>query len=332
MNARRTLQKLLLAGASLAIGLGASELALRVAGFSYHLRPEQIQFGWPKSLASLGGEYRSDPDLLWVHSDYGPRLARAGHPVFAFLGDSCTDYSRYPDLLLEQLRSRRPGVPWTGVNLGTAGWTTFQGLRQLDRDVLRLHPRVVTIYYGWNDHWIGFGLPDEDVARLVRRTGSRWQEMRLVQLGQKAWVAAHRSDDNRRVPLPEFRRNLHEMVRLARSHRVEPVLITAPTSHEKGREPEYLKGVWIHRLEDLVPLHQEYVGVVREVAREDRATLCDLAGEFAALPAGRRYGLFLKDGIHLNHRGAQRAAALLAGCLEGAGVLDRAAAPPRATE
>ena len=187
MSARRTLQKLLLAGASLAIGLGLSEIALRVTGFSYHLRPEQIQFGWPRSLASLGGEYRSDPDLLWVHSDYGQRLAKAGRPVFAFLGDSCTDYSRYPDLLLQQLGTRRPGVSWTGVNLGTAGWTTFQGLRQLDRDVLPLRPRVVTIYYGWNDHWIGFGLPDEDVARLVRRTGSRWQEMRLVQLGQKAW-------------------------------------------------------------------------------------------------------------------------------------------------
>jgi lysophospholipase L1-like esterase len=328
VSSRRVLQRLLLAGASLAIGLGLSELALRAAGFSYHLRPEQIQFGWPRTLASLGDEYRSDPDLLWVHSDYAQRLAGAGRPVFAFLGDSCTDYSRYPDLLLQQLRTRRPGVPWTGVNLGTAGWTTFQGLRQLDRDVLPLRPRVVTIYYGWNDHWIGFGLPDEDVARLVRRTGSRWQEMRLVELGQKAWVAAHRSDDNRRVPLPEFRRNLHEMVRLARSNRVEPVLITAPASHEKGREPEYLKGVWIHRLEDLVPLHQEYVGAVREVAREDRATLCDLAAEFAALPPERRYGLFLKDGIHLNHRGAQRAATMLADCLEGSGVLDRAAAKP----
>jgi lysophospholipase L1-like esterase len=328
VNARRIFQRLLLAGASLAIGLGVSELALRLAGFSYHLRPEQIQFGWPKTLASLGGEYRSDPDLLWVHSDYDQRLKKAGTPVFAFLGDSCTDYSRYPDLLLQQLGARRPGVNWTGVNLGTAGWTTFQGLRQLDRDALPLHPKVVTIYYGWNDHWIGFGLPDEDVARLVRRTGSRWQEMRLVELGQKAWVAAHRSDDNRRVPLPEFRRNLHDMVRLARSNRVEPVLITAPTSHEKGREPEYLKGVWIHRLEDLVPLHQQYVEAVRGVAREDRATLCDLAAEFTALGRQRRAVLFLKDGIHFNHRGAQRVATMLADCLEGSGVLDRAAAKP----
>jgi lysophospholipase L1-like esterase len=323
-------KRTLLAGASLAVALAASEIALRLAGFSYHLRPEQVQFGWPRTLASLGGDYRADPDLLWVHADYDQRLARARaeRPVFAFLGDSCTDYGQYPAMLLAQLGVRRPGRPWTGVNLGTAGWTTFQGLRQLRRDVLPIRPRIVTIYYGWNDHWIGFGMPDADVERLLLRTGSRWQDLRLVQLGEKAWIASHRSDDNRRVPLPEFRRNLHEMIDLARSHGIEPVLITAPTSHERGSEPQYLKGVWIHRLEDVVPVHQEYVEAVRGVAREDRAVLCDLAGDIAAINERHRRALFLKDGIHLNHRGAERAASTLAGCLEGAGVLERVAASP----
>jgi len=307
-----------LTGAGLLIGLLLGELALRAAGFSYHLRPEQIQFGWPRTLASLGDEYRADPDLLWVHADYDRRLARAraAKPVIAFLGDSCTDYSRYPELLLEELARRRPEARWTGVNLGTAGWSTFQGLRQLRRDVLPLRPRVVTLYFGWNDHWIGFGLPDAEVASLLRRTGSRWQGLRLVQLGEKAYVAAHRSDDNRRVPLPEFRRNLHDMIRLAKSHGIEPVLITAPASHERGREPRYLKGVWIHRLQDVVPLHQAYVEAVRSVAREDRAALCDLARDFAALPARQRSASFLKDGIHFNRRGARRAAGFLADCLE----------------
>lgn len=323
------IKRALLVLVSLAVAVALSEIALRIAGFSYHLRPEEIQLGWPKTLAALGDEYRADPDLLWVHSDYDQRLARARaeRPVFAFLGDSCTDFGRYPELLLALLAQRRPGHPWTGVNLGTAGWTTFQGLRQLRRDVLALRPRIVTIYYGWNDHWIGFGLPDRDVERLLQKTGSRWQDLRLVELGQKAWVASHRSDDNRRVPLPEFRHNLHEMVNLARSHGIEPVLITAPTSHEKGSEPQYLKGVWIHRLEDVVPLHQEYVEAVRGVAREDHAVLCDLAGDIASINARHRRALFLKDGIHLNHRGAERAANLLADCLDKAGVLDRVAAP-----
>lgn len=321
---RRAGKLALLAGASLAVGLLASELALRAVGFSFHLRPERIDFGWPRSLASLGGEYRADPDLLWVRADYGQRLARARaeRPIFAFLGDSCTDFGRYPDLLLRELARRRPGTRWTGVNLGTAGWSTFQGLRQLERDVLPLRPRILTLYYGWNDHWIGFGLPDEDVARLLRETGSGWQDLRLVQLGQKAWIGAHRSDDSRRVPLPEFRRNLHEMVRRARGAGIEPVLITAPTSHRRGREPRFLQGRWLKRLDDLVPLHQRYVEAVREEGRQDGVLVCDLARDFATLGGARRGALFLKDGIHLNARGSQRAARVLADCLESSGLLD----------
>ncbi|MFL6196278.1 MAG: SGNH/GDSL hydrolase family protein [Thermoanaerobaculia bacterium] len=326
MKPGRGLKLFLLAGGSAAAGLVLGEIALRAVGFSYHLRPEQIQFGWPRALSSLGDEYRADPDLLWVRADYGPTLARARaeRPVFAFLGDSCTDYGRYPELLLRDLSRSRPGTRWTGANLGTAGWSSYQGLRQLRRDVLPLRPRIATFYFGWNDHWIGFGLPDEEVAALSRRTGSpRWQGLRLVQLGQKAWISLHRTDDNRRVPLPAFRRNLREMVRLARSRGIEPVLITAPTAHRKGHEPGYLQGVWIRRLEDVVPLHREYAEAVRTVAREEGATLCDLAADFAALGNVRRDAAFLRDGIHLNQNGARRAARYLADCLETAGLLDR---------
>jgi len=322
---RRAGKLALLMGASLMVGLLASELALRAVGFSFHLRPERIDFGWPRSLASLGSEYRADPDLLWVRADYEQRLARARaeRPAVAFMGDSCTDFGRYPDLLLQELAHKRPGTRWTGVNLGTAGWSTFQGLRQLQRDVLPLHPRILTVYYGWNDHWIGFGLPDEDVAKLLHETGSGWQDLRLVQLGQKAWIGAHRSDDSRRVPLPEFRRNLHEIVRLARGAGIEPVLLTAPTSHRRGHEPQYLKGRWLKRLDDLVPLHQQYVEAVREEGRQDGVLVCDLAQDFATLGGARRDALFLKDGIHMNARGSQRASRVLAACLESSGLLDR---------
>ncbi|HEX4965410.1 MAG TPA: GDSL-type esterase/lipase family protein [Thermoanaerobaculia bacterium] len=318
----------LLAGASLLLGLLVSELALRIAGFSYHLRPEKVELGWPPSLAALGNEYRADSDLLWTRVEYQETLAhaRVERPVFAFLGDSCTEYGGYPEGMLADLAARRPDARWTGVNLGTAGWSTYQGLRQLRRDVLPLRPRVITIYFGWNDHWIGFGLPDDEVAKLLHRTGSGWQDVRLVQLAEKADVATHRSANNRRVPLPEFRQNLDAMVRLAKSHGIEPVLLTAPSSHVAGREPQELRGRWLSRLEELVPLHQSYVAAVRDVAREDGAALCDLARDFETLPGEQRRRSFLKDGIHFTRRGAKRAADFLADCLSSSGVLDRAAA------
>lgn len=320
---RRSVPRLILVGASLLAGLLVSELALRLAGFEFHLRPERITFAWSNSLASLG--YQGDRDLLWVPAGYSQRLAaaRTQRPLIAFLGDSCTEYSNYPELLLENLAGRRPGVRWTGVSLGTAGWSTLQGLRQLQRDVLPLRPRVVTVYFGWNDHWIGFGLPDEEIAALLHRTGAVWQDVRLAQLGQKAYIAARGSRENRRVPLPAFRRNLHEIVRLARSHGIEPVLVTAPSSHQRGREPRYLAKHWVPRLAELVPLHQQYVDAVRAVAAEEEVVLCDLAAKFASLRPARRAASFRPDGIHLTEQGSRTAAKQLADCLESAGVLDR---------
>ncbi|HSS48278.1 MAG TPA: GDSL-type esterase/lipase family protein [Thermoanaerobaculia bacterium] len=326
-DGRRAVRLALLALASLLVGLLASELALRIAGFSYHLRPEKVALGWPPTLAALGEEYRTDPDLLWVRVEYPDTLAhaRAERPVLAFLGDSCTEYGGYPDLVLANLAALHPATRWTGVNLGTAGWTTYQGVRQLRRDVLPIRPRVATIYYGWNDHWIGFGLPDDDVAKLLHRTGSGWQDVRLVQLAEKAHVATHRSAENRRVPLAEFRKNLDAMVRLAKGHGIEPVLLTAPSSHVAGQEPPQLQGPFLKRLSDLVPLHQSYAAAVRDVAHQDGVVLCDLAKDFDGLPPNLRHACFLKDGIHFTRRGAKRAAGFLTDCLESSGVAARAA-------
>lgn len=326
----RTLLASLVALTSLGAALLATEGALRLAGFSFQLRPERVEFGWPRSLATLPAEYRADPDLLWVRANYAATLERAHRerPLIAFLGDSCTELGGYDAPLMARLAADRPAVRWTAVNLATAGWSTFQGLRQMRRDVIPLAPRVATIYYGWNDHWIGFGLEDAQVARLLAWTGSGWQRLRLVQLLEKA-IVARRSNpkaDQRRVPPPDFRRNLTAMIDEARAHGIVPVLVTAPSSHRQGREPEYLRGTWLRRLKELVPLHRSYVEQVRAVAAERRAELCDLAADFAALPARERQASFLKDGIHFTRRGAQRAADFLAGCLERGGAVDRLAA------
>ena len=324
---RRAALALLVTGGALALPLLLAETTLRLAGFSYPLRPERVGLGWPRSLATLGAEYRSDPDLLWVRAGYAATLARAQRerPGIAFLGDSCTEFGGYDAPLLARLKRDRPTGSWTAANLATAGWSTFQGLRQVRRDVISWAPRLATIYFGWNDHWIGFGLEDEEVARLLAWTGSRWQRLRLVQLAEKALVArrTHAALDQRRVPLPDFHRNLAAMIAELRAHGTQAVLITAPTSHRPGHEPEYLRGAWLRRLEELVPLHQSYAREVRKVAVESRTPLCDLAADFDRLSQRERQASFLKDGIHFSRKGAEQAAGFLAECLERSLIADQ---------
>ena len=193
----------------------------------------------------------------------------------------------------------------------------------MKRDVAALKPKVVTIYFGWNDHWMGFGVEDKTAARLTASPHlMRLQELRLVQLASRFIVsregdAARSGEDARpeRVSLQDFRSHLEKMVDVARENDIAPVLITAPTSHRPGEEPEYLSERWLEDVSELVPLHQRYVEVVRDVAREKGAVLLDLAGIFGSFPRASLEPFMKEDGIHFTDDGSVAVGRLLHRCL-----------------
>jgi lysophospholipase L1-like esterase len=305
---------LLLAIGSIAATLLLIEIALRVAGFEYHLMPT-VQFGWPDP-QTIQSAYADDPDLFWVTKDYRQKLraARRSHPDVIFLGDSCTEFGTYPARTMELLSSAYSPYK-TGVHLAAGGWTSEQGLAQLTRDVIPLHPKVVVIYYGWNDHWMALGPTDPELHSMGRYL---WfaEHFRLAQLALKARVAlAMRTADRpNRVPPGRYRQNLEAMARLARAAGITPVFVTAPSNHVPGHEPEYLLRRHVRRLADVVPLHQEYVRLTREAAEHEGAVLCDAATDFAAFPLpGDRY--FKADGIHFTPDGDLALARIVSTCV-----------------
>ena len=303
---------LLVAGTGLALLL--CEGALILAGFEYQPLP-RLQFGWPDP-ETMENLYVPDPDLLWVPRGYSRLVesAEKSRPAIAFLGDSCTEFGDYPKFTLDILAGRRPDLS-TGVKMGVGGWTTEQGLAQLRRDVLPWRPRIVTIYFGWNDHWIALGPPDSEIQRalLLRRLS---RSSRVAQLLVKAWMtlAAAGKEKPNRVDLPRYVANLESMIRLAREAGARPILITAPSGHRRGFEPAFFAERPLSKLSDLVPLHQEYIEATRRVARETGAGLCDVAWKFRFLaPPLERY--FLEDGIHLTPEGSQEVARMLSECI-----------------
>lgn len=300
------------------VTLALVEAGLRMYGFVYHLYPERIEFGAPDPTA-LAERFLPDQTLFWVTLDYPRALAELQriHPDLIFMGDSCTQFGDYPNRLVQLLKQDTRLASLTYRGLGVSGWSTYQGLQQLKRDVVPLTPRVVTVYYGWNDHWYGFGIEDKDVARVRSRLFTTLDSLRLVQLGTKAAITLAQQAQSRRplrVPLAEFKSNLREMAAVAQQHGITLVLLTAPSSHRVGHEPPYLSLRWIERLSDLVPLHQSYVSGVREVAQEDGVPLCDLALEFERLPPEELQASFLADGIHLTAEGNQRIADFVHQC------------------
>lgn len=298
------------------------EIGLRLTGFSYVLYPEEIEFGRPDPVLLATG-FEEDEDLFWVTPGYEEKLERLreNRPAVLFQGDSCTHLGHYDEELARIVLERR-GVELRYGNLGVAGWSSYQGRRQLGRDAAPLAPRVVTFYYGWNDHWIGFGIEDKNVARIKAIFSRRWSRLRLVQLATQGIVAigARQTAYPDRVSLSDYRDNLRWMVRHARSQGIRPVLITAASAHVPGEEPEELGGRFLRDLTELVPLHASYVAATREVAEGEGADLCAPAAVFAALPRGALERLFQADGIHLTSEGDRRLAEVLYDCFESRGI------------
>lgn len=301
--------------AACALALALAEGALRLAGFTYTLAPV-VEVGWPDP-ETLQTRYRPDPDLFWVVREYDERLTAARRdPVdVIFMGDSCTEFGRYPEYTIERL-SGESSRPMRGVSLAAGGWSSEQGVAQLERDVLPLAPRVITVYYGWNDHWVALGPTDRQLRRITRHRGL-YGNSRLAQLVLKAQVGAARPivDRPNRVSEADYRENLTRIVERASAAGITAVLLTAPSNHVPGQEPEVLLNRHLRHLDELVPLHNAYVAITRDVARATGAPLCDLAEAFDALPPPRdRY--FLQDGIHFTDEGDRFVADVLAACLD----------------
>ncbi len=291
------------------------EIALRLIGFEFALYPTEVQFGWPDPV-TLKHLYQVDSQLLWVPKDYAPKIAawENKHPTIVFMGDSCTQFGKYDEFLASMIAERHPHCNFTFVNVGVGGWSSYQGLQQLKRDILPMRPRIVSIYYGWNDHWSSFGIEDKDIGTFD--LDHSWllltlSKARVAQVINKAILTFRYPTVTKnqrrpeRVSLPDFTSNLLQMVQMARDAGVTPILLTAPSSHKRGNEPPYLAQRWLNDLQELVPLHESYVQAIRDIASREHVPLIDLYAKFSQLSTRvvEPGQFFQYGGIHLTDEG-----------------------------
>jgi len=331
---KRVAKRCLLVFVSVVALLSVAELTLRGIGYSYRLYPEKVEFGWPKP-TTIEEMFAPDPDLFWV-----PRVptpypnildkARTDRVSLVFMGCSCTQFGEYDHRFKPMAEAAFPGKTLPTANVGCGGWSSFQGLQQLKRDVIPLRPAVIFVFYGWNDHWIGFGIEDRRVHEMNHGWLSKVQSLRLGQLlgrgivGGEAWS---RSTDEppKRVPPDDFEDNLASIVSLARENDITPILVTAPANHDhadiKNLQPLTLRH--IRDLKMLVPLHETYVARVRKVAQEKQVILCDLNASFRRLDDAEVDRAFHNDGIHFTKHGGKRAAEFMFACLRENNLLEK---------
>ncbi len=233
------------------------------------------------------------------------------------LGDSCTFGIRavgddivsirepYPQRL-ERLVAARVGPGRVEVlNAGVPGYSSFQGVMLLRTKLRGLHPDVITVRFGWNDHFVSQGAPGG--SRETRTRVGRAIEDLLLRTQLYPFALRLRLEMSARetsptpsfptewrptVPLDDYKQNLRRIVELGRAQGSEVWLLTAPhafiidanAGRESGPKAWTAKTVLtlnaLPTFERLVEIHESYDQASREVGAELGAPVVDMAAVY----------------------------------------------------
>jgi len=226
------------------------------------------------------------------------------------LGDSITAQGRpgYSQYLHERLTNNPPTAqPWEAFNMGVHGYTSMQGLKLFQTRGKLLKPDIVTIWFGWNDHWMSDKTDREKMAiETGAFTGPIMEAIHRKRLYMfMVWAlkpvrhSLQTSERPFRVPPAEYQSTLELLVREVRKAGAIPVLITAP--RRSLTEALVAKG-FVNSPEEGQQIHDHYADMTRDTARKTHAFLLDLA----ALLTGKECDPhFAADGIHFDNYEAE---------------------------
>ncbi len=210
---------------------------------------------WREYHMFMSGDFMPDPYLFWKldpkggaganakgfkGADFSVKKPASTYRV-ACLGDSDTQglvlltYPRALEMVLGEEFKGKPAVEV--INAGVAGYTSFQGARQLE-ELLAYKPDLVTVCFGWNDATVSnrgadktFKAPSRalmSIERYLYRFKSyqllKYQALKARYAGRKGQAARPQA----RVDLYDFSANLTRIARICRDNGIKVVFITRP--------------------------------------------------------------------------------------------------------
>lgn len=330
-------RKVVFAGLVLLFVFVGMECLLRIIGFDASQDVERMAFTFPVD------EYNENSPQPFLQRDdllfWKPRPNVLGHNSIGFygpefsvekpegvyrivcLGDSCTHYGpiSYPDMLRAMLDKLAPNQ-FEVINAGCIGYTSHQGLNLLNQSVLKWEPDLVTVYFGWNDHWLARGLEDKNQSVIEPSAVAGWLgKIRLIQLAGYLKSADQISTAPKmRVEQSDYRSNLQQIVKATQKEDAETWLLTAPHAFNHGIPPYLVTSGEVRNPDALIPLHQRYNDIVREVGREAKVQVLDFEAQMDAMDKSK---LFIEDHIHLSEDGRLLVAQAMVQQLQQAGIL-----------
>jgi len=229
------------------------------------------------------------------------------------LGNSCTfgwgvEYSKIYSQQLERLINSDSALPEVEViNAGIPGYSSYQGRKFFESNLLKLKPDMVLIMFAWNDQWAAAdNIPDKNQEmppEYIINVQNLFSRLKIYRLIKKLTLSAVekpleskliKEKPVYRVSESDFYDNLHGIVETCRENGIMPILLTSPIPSLEKYYPPGSRSL-MHEY------HKYYNNETKLLAKNTGTYLVDVAGDFndySDLFDDASY-----DPIHFNARG-----------------------------
>jgi len=336
------------------LALVSGEVLLWVISYNpgIPIHERDLRYGWrnvrgASAVVCHDGPTVSINSLGFRGKEFAAKKTPGSLRVFT-LGCSCTiganvsdteTYAAQWERLLNQPDVTRH--PVEVINAGVGGYSTEMGKAWLRHEIINYEPDLITLYYGWNDHWPArLGGSDRELSSATMEKAKFFLfKSRIIQLLYQlrstelvsGWEGALRSavaspgaaPDRQaalasatsgrdvtlgyRVPILEYEENLREMISLATENRSAVILIAAPLQYaitEQNTAYDVTTVPFVDGTDapTVIANHRLYTNVLRRVGKETGTPVADLEKVFNLLTQLERDRLFY-DYIHPNAEG-----------------------------
>lgn len=304
-------QKLVFGLASVLIFFLMSEAILRIAGVNSN--PKNLYFLLNPEL-SYPKFYLKDKNLFWklrpdqiikggffVEGEYqinshGLRdyefseEKKSGTVRIICLGNSCTFGWRvgleetYPKQLGKLLNADLDYKKYEVINGGVTGYSSFQGKRFLQEQILEYNPDIITVCYGWNDLLpAAFGIEDKnqklpaqtflDIQNVLGQTEVYGFIRGLILARFQVKKSRNSSQIVPRVSPPDFLQNLIEIGQMCSGKHIPVIFLTTPIA---SLEAFWGKG----KVSKTHQWHEVYNKVILNLPQSSNIYILDIASLF----------------------------------------------------
>ncbi len=240
----------------------------------------------------------------FVDFDFDRKLTDKKENTFRIicLGDSQTNglpwagksELTYPKQLEHKLQERYPGKKIEVINMGVAGYTSYQGIVYLRKVGLKYKPDMVIAAFG-NHDGSGASAPDNEVSREndfdtgFRRLLYRSQLYLLIRkkVLERKSVAVNKENAPvfRRVSIGDYNRNLQNIIDLGKRRNYSTVLLILPNQSNR------------------MVANQEYADITGKIADRNGVRFIDCRDLMRATSQKEKERLFQPDKCHFTMEG-----------------------------